>query len=163
MELWKDIKGYEGHYQISNSGEVKSLKKNRQKILSNRVNAFGYHHVSLLKDGKTKEKLVHRLVAEHFLNETEKETVNHIDCNKINNHVDNLEWATRSEQMIHAYHHKLKKPVHNGILTDEEVREIRSIYKARTKDLGMRALARKYNVSDSTIFKLISNRSYKDV
>lgn len=168
MEKWEDINGFEGHYQISNHGRVRSLKRQRPKILKDRVNAFGYHHVSLLKDRKATEKLVHRLVAEHFLDTTPKETVNHKDGNKINNHVSNLEWATREEQMIHAYKNKLKPPVRghtngNSVLTEEEVIEIRSIYVSRSKEFGMRALARKYNVSDSTIDKLVRNKSYKEL
>lgn len=165
---WKDINGFEGIYLISDHGEVMSYKKLRPMILKNRVNAFGYYHVSLRKNGKGIEKLVHRLVAEHFIDGKSKETVNHIDGNKINNHVSNLEWATREEQMTHAYKNNLKTPVRghtngNSVLTEKEVIEIRSIYKSRSKEYGMRALARKYNVSESTIDKLVRNKTYKEL
>jgi hypothetical protein len=165
---WKDINGFEGIYQISDNGQVMSYKKIRPMLLKNRVNAFGYHHVSLRKDGKATEKLVHRLVAEHFIDGETKETVNHIDGNKINNHASNLEWATREEQMTHAYKNKLKAPAHghtngNSVLTEKEVIEIRSIYKARSKEFGMRALAKKYKVSESTIDKLVRNKTYKEL
>jgi hypothetical protein len=168
MEEWKDIKGFEGHYKISNCGNVMSVKRQKPQILKYRVNAFGYHHVSLLLNRKAKEKLVHRLVAEHFVNAEVKETVNHIDGNKINNHFSNLEWATRSEQMIHAYIHSLKSPVQgllqgNHVLGEDEVIEIRCIYKARSKEYGMRALAKKYSVSESTIDKLVRNKTYRNL
>jgi hypothetical protein len=168
MELWKDIKGFEGHYKISNYGNVMSIKRDREKILKNRVNAFGYHHVSLRKDGKAYEKLVHRLVAENFSDAEHKETVNHKDGNKINNHISNLEWATKKEQMVHAYKHHLKAPVSgitngNHVLSVEEVKEIRSIYKPHSKEYGMRALAKKYKVSESTIDKLVRNKTYKEL
>ena len=145
-----------------------SFKKKRPQLLKNRVNAYGYHHVALRKNGKGYEKLVHRLVAENFIDEEPKETVNHKDGNKINNHVSNLEWATKGEQMIHAYKHRLKSPVSgetngNSVLRKDEVKEIRSIYKPRSKEYGMRALARKYNVSQSTIDKLVRNKTYIDL
>ena len=114
MEEWKDIKGYEGIYQVSSYGRIKSLPRGKQfgnryyimkeKILSYNNNGRGYLQVCLTKDKKSKKKLVHRLVAEAFLRKIEgKEYVNHIDGNKSNNRVDNLEWCTRSENQTHAY------------------------------------------------------------
>lgn len=106
-EIWKDIKGYEGLYQVSNLGNVKSLKrqvyagKNRlrwqyEKILStNKTNGNGYKIVSLSKDNKSKNKYIHRLVAETFLNNPNNyKYINHKDENKDNNCVDNLEFCT---------------------------------------------------------------------
>lgn len=101
QEVWKDIKGYEGLYQISNFGKVKSLYSN--KILKNGNNGKGYLFVFLCKDKNSKRFYIHRLVAVHFLpligNKTQ---VNHIDGNKNNNKVDNLEWCTNKENLIHS-------------------------------------------------------------
>lgn len=102
-EKWKDILGYEGLYQISNLGRVKSLERtdslNRiveEKILKPRKDKGGYLMVNLSKDGKLKTFKVHRLVALHFLpNPNNYTEVNHIDENKENNAVSNLEWCDR--------------------------------------------------------------------
>lgn len=107
MEIWKDIKGYEGIYQVSNYGRVKSLnynKTNREGFMSFNNNGTGYLQVCLTKDKKYKKKLVHRLVAKAFIEKPiDKNYINHIDGNKSNNHVENLEWVTRSENQKHAY------------------------------------------------------------
>lgn len=98
-EQWKAIKGFE-EYQISTSGQVKARSG---KILAPNNNGFGYLHVHLMKDGAIHVKKIHRLVAEAFIdNPQAKPQVNHKDGNKSNNTVDNLEWATRSENMKHA-------------------------------------------------------------
>lgn len=100
MEVWKDIEGYEGHYQISNLGDVKSLGFRNQKIekiLTQRTNNQGYRVVGLNKKGKTKLVLVHRLVALAFIdNPNNCPIVNHKDENPLNNNADNLEWCTYS-------------------------------------------------------------------
>ena len=99
MEIWKDIKGYEGLYQVSNKGRVKSLNYRRtgkEKILSSSPNSYGYLIVGLCKNGKQKPFYIHRLVAEAFLtNPNNLLEVNHKDENKENNHVENLEWCDR--------------------------------------------------------------------
>lgn len=106
-EIWKDIQGYEGKYQVSNYGRVKSLigtnQKPREKILTPGVNPQGYLHVSLCVNRRMKGYRVHRLVAEEFIpNPENKKEVNHIDGDKKNNTVDNLEWVTPKENMRHA-------------------------------------------------------------
>lgn len=119
MEVWKDIKGYEGLYQVSNFGNVKSLsrlKKNHskmqhipEKLKSFRVDPQGYLMLDLYKNNKQKTVRVHRLVAEAFVpNDDAKETVNHIDGNKSNNNTSNLEWASFKEQNDHFYKNNLK-------------------------------------------------------
>lgn len=95
MEVWKDIEGFEGLYQISNQGRVKSLWFGKEKILKG-GKARGYLIIGLYKDGKLVMKLVHRLVAEAFLpNPQNLQEVNHKDENKENNNVENLEWCDR--------------------------------------------------------------------
>ena len=104
-EIWRDIEGYEGLYQVSNLGRVKSnYNKNRKTILKNRVNRGRYFTVLLYKNKRSKNFSVHRLVALTFIPNPENKTqVNHIDGNKLNNRAKNLEWVTASENQIHAY------------------------------------------------------------
>ena len=104
-EIWKPVVGYEGLYEVSNLGRVKSLPRKDSKggIKSQRETIWGYLLCQLWKDGKGKNHSVHRLVAEAFIPNPEvKQTVNHIDCNKHNNRADNLEWATQSENVRHS-------------------------------------------------------------
>lgn len=104
-EIWKDITGYEGLYQVSNLGNVMSLNWNHTNTgrLIKPFNNGGYPRVTFRVNGTSKNFLVHRLVADAFLpNEQGKETVNHIDGDKRNNCISNLEWATRGEQTAHA-------------------------------------------------------------
>jgi hypothetical protein len=114
-ELWKDIIDYEGIYQVSNLGRVKSVgrefldrnsKKHcvRERILKSVDNDNGYLIVGLRKDGKNKMHRIHRLVALSFVpNLGNKKTVNHKNLIKYDNRADNLEWSTQSENVIHAY------------------------------------------------------------
>lgn len=110
IEIWKDIVGYEGLYQVSNMGGVKSLPKidrlgrfHRGVLKSQVDNGNGYLLVNLKHDGVQRMRSVHRLVAEAFIpNDHELPEVNHKDGNKKNNVIDNLEWCTRSENVKHA-------------------------------------------------------------
>ena len=100
-EIWKDVEGYEGLYQVSNLGRVRSLYTNRQ--LKKISTSTGYHAVGLYKDGRSKRCSVHRLVAQAFLpNPERKATVNHKNGDKHDNCADNLEWATHEENQRHA-------------------------------------------------------------
>lgn len=102
-EVWKDIPNYEGHYQASNLGRIKSLKR-KGRILKQGISHNGYLSVVLSKNGKVKTYRVHRLICNTFIdNHFNKPEINHIDGNKKNNKISNLEWCTCSENMIHAY------------------------------------------------------------
>ena len=114
LEIWKDVQGYEGLYQVSNLGRVRSMDRWRKngtngyiqkgRILKQEISNCGYSMVHLSFNGKVKGVLVHRLVAIAFIpNPQNKEQVNHIDGRKQNNNTDNLEWATQSENTIHAH------------------------------------------------------------
>ena len=129
IEVWEDIKGYEGRYQVSNMGRVKSsertaagkngsIRQLKERILMPWTDHNGYLQVTLYKaSGKKKKFLVHRLVCEAFLENPEnKPCVNHIDENKTNNVASNLEWCTVKENINHGTHNTrvaktLSKPV----------------------------------------------------
>lgn len=114
-EIWREHPYYNGNYLVSNTGRVKSVDQlvkcksgatriHKGKELKQFKNERGYLCVVITKDKNTKIKKVHRLVAETFIdNPQNKPQVNHIDCNKENNDVSNLEWCTNSENMLHAY------------------------------------------------------------
>lgn len=116
IEIWKDVVGYEGIYQVSNLGNVKSLigyngKKyiSREKLLSKTLSTAGYYKVELFNKKERKSFRVHRLVAIAFIeNPLNKEQVNHIDGNKLNNNVENLEWNTPKENVRHSIDTGLK-------------------------------------------------------
>lgn len=108
-EVWLKIEGYCGKYEVSNMGNVRSLK-GKTKLLQQRTLNSGYLYVSLTSNCKSNNKTVHRLVTEAFIPNPEgKGFVNHIDGNKTNNCANNLEWVTKSENMKHAYKNGLFK------------------------------------------------------
>ena len=109
-EIWKDIIGYEGLYQVSNLGNVKSLKNNKEKIINGGITTKGYKQVELYNKCKCKRHYVHRLVAKIFIsNPNNYPIVNHKDENKLNNCVDNLEWCTNQYNLTYKDTQKNKK------------------------------------------------------
>ena len=176
METWKDIKGYEGHYQVSDMGRVKGLKRTVKhptgypktigsKILNPTV-VKGYYQIDLSKEGKRKRFLVHRLVAEAFIeNKRNSPQVNHKDGNKENNNVNNLEWVTVSENVLHGYKIGLSEPmsgVKNGhaILNKNKVIEIRNDF---SEGVTQKELSERHHVSKSTIQDIVENKTWIDV
>lgn len=135
IPVWRAVKGYEGLYSVSNTGQVKSLFRYK-KVLKPNVKKRGYCTVELFKDGQSKRLLIHRLVAEAFIpNWFNYPQVNHIDEDKTNNNFDNLEWCdcqynvnfgTARKRMIE----KLSKPVLQFTKTGELVREYPSAREA---------------------------------
>ena len=165
-EIWKDITGYEGLYQVSNLGEVKSLErmisngkglvKVKERILTQSITNWGYYRVALYKNGVRKYCKVHRLVAEAFIpNPESKEQVNHIDGNKLNNCVDNLEWSTRIENLNHARINGLygKNYESNYILLKDDNDNIISQYNSKTK------LSEIININNGKILKTFDNNN----
>ena len=154
-EIWKDIVGYEGLYQVSNMGRVRSkerifeskgtgrYKRNAQ-ILSLGKHSKGYLTVTLFKNGKYKRFLIHRLVAKSFLpRDIFKNQVNHIDGNKTNNNISNIEWCDSSENQIHRRDILKKKfapgkPVIQIDNKGNNIREFESISQA-AKSTGIKS------------------------
>ena len=120
LEEWKPVLGFEGHYEVSNYGDIRSIdrvvKREKQgnitkkgQLLVQYVTPKGYCRIQLRDGNKYKNAMVHDIVAQAFIpNSSNKPTVNHIDGCKTNNYVTNLAWATHSEQLIHAYETGLK-------------------------------------------------------
>jgi len=160
IETWKDIEGYEGHYQISSFGNVKSLarfrkSKNgalaplREKIMKQKTTKCGYKVVHLRTVDKSSHPSVHRLVANGFIkNNEQKQTVNHIDGDKQNNHVNNLEWSTHKEQMIHAVENKLLEVRGSPKYTKQFKKEVLEYFIENNPSISKLAL--KFNISERT-------------
>lgn len=109
-EEWKPIEGYEGMYEVSNKGKIKSLARDynnrtlHDRIMKQYVGKTGYFCIRLCKNGKTKLFKVHRLIAEAFIDNPNKlPFINHLDGNKLNNSISNLEWCSPSRNIKHAY------------------------------------------------------------
>lgn len=168
-EIWKDIQGFEGVYKISNRGNVK--KKERRSIYNKRTFPLrktqtpqGYLTVSLNSPDQNKKvtKLVHRLVAQHFIpNPDDLPEVNHIDSNKKNNRVENLEWCTNEQNLKHYQETRLynrntslnrkRKP---NKLSVNEVELIRERY--RNGETNKTQLGKDFKVHRTTITKIIN-------
>lgn len=121
-EIWKDIQGFEGHYQVSNLGRVKSLARTRksgygsmskvnERFLKSKIDRYGYVAYTLCKDNKMSYYTSHKLVATAFIiNPNYYSQINHINGNKLDNSVENLEWCNNSHNMKEAYRLGLSKP-----------------------------------------------------
>ena len=148
QEIWKDVIGYEGLYKISNYGIVKSLPRNgcgsKEKIISKQLNNCGYMTVLLNKANIRKRHLVHRIIAFAFIpNEFNKPDINHIDGNKANNNINNLEWVTKSENVIHSMKNGLKKDYGIGReVTEEHRSNLSKSLKGRKSPCGFKGKKR---------------------
>lgn len=159
-EVWRTVNGFPEKLKVSNLGRIMSGSR----ILKNEVSKCGYYRIHVSHEGKIYRELVHRLVAMAFLpNPKNKPCVNHIDGDKSNNAVDNLEWCTYGENNKHAYDAGLKdsKGENNGQhkLTEEQVLEIRSLYqKRKINGNNGRVLAEKYGVNPKTITDIVNRK-----
>lgn len=173
---WRNVVGYEGYYEVSNSGEVRSTTRTidqvsntgkaykrvlKSKIIQPQPNTRGYLRVELNKQGKAKCYFVQRIVAHAFLGERRpNQQVNHINGVKNDNRASNLEWCTSKENTRHAYITGLRtKENHNrAILTLNDVIAIRISYKKH--GIPRKYLAKLYGVHVSTITKLINKNNW---
>lgn len=173
QEEWKRMiyhdKDLGDFYLVSNLGQIKGVKSG--KVRSRNINHEGYYFVGIsLGNRQTKSCIkVHRAVAETFIaNPNNYPVINHIDGNKLNNCVDNLEWCTQADNTRHAWDNGLITPKrgvdnHWSKLTSEDVKYIREHYILGDNMYGTRGLARKFGVTHEVIRKVIHNQSYIDV
>lgn len=174
-EIWKPIRNYEGLYEVSNFGNVRSLTRkttgNRNRNLAGKpmnisITTTGYPKVELCKDGVSKSLKVHRLVADAFIPVVSGKTViNHKDNDPFNNHVLNLEWCTQKENVQHGYDIGAHKCVR--IITKEQSEFISSFYIPYSRENNMRVLSNILGVKEATIRYEISHprsgRNYLEV
>lgn len=168
-EIWKDIPGYEGKYQVSNLGRVKTLRIfyangwHAEKIRAVHLNNFGYFRLNLRKDGRKKSFQVHTLVALAFIGPCPAgKEINHKNGVITDNKPDNLEYCTHGENMTHKYRVLGVKPNRNNVkLTEEDVRHIRKLFKPYEYTYPM--LAKKFGVTVENIQSIIYRRTWKHI
>jgi hypothetical protein len=164
IEIWKDVPEYEGLYQVSNLGRIKSLPRNgtrnSSRILKPRVD-LGYERVWLSKADVVKPHKISRIVASVFiLNPFNKPEVNHIDGNKSNNNVNNLEWVTKSENIKHAFNTGLAKPIReqkHAVINYNIAHQIRVLCETGMKQVD---IARKFNITPQLVSSVKLNKSW---
>lgn len=165
--MWKDIEGYKGFYQINEEGVVRSLprleyvestrtgghyRKRMGRIIAQSKNNAGYMQVHLHIDGGTKAFSVHRLVAISFIpNPYDKPEVNHIDEDKTNNKVSNLEWSTRVDNELHSSYRMRGSSNGYSLLSEEQVLEIT---KMLSDNISQVNIAKHFNISNHTVHKI---------
>jgi len=175
VEIWQAISGYEGLYEVSSFGRVKSLLRyvnsgyNKKRLLLEiimkpKLNKYGYLTICLWRNSMKKIVTIHRLVAcTYLINDNNYPHINHIDGNKLNNHVDNLEFCTSLHNQRHAVSLGLRdnctkygEDCNFAKLKTEQVKYIRESYNKKT--MNQKTLANKFNVSISTISMILSNK-----
>lgn len=174
-EVWKDVPDYEGYYQVSNKGNVRSVDRVkcdgiRMKGITRKQHAdsCGYMLVALSKDGKQKHLSVHRLVALAFIpNPDNLPQVNHKDEVRNHNNVENLEWCSIIYNQNYGHRRERSSASSKGennaraILSANDVKEIRRTYIPGDKEYGVRALANRFGVKYVTIQKIIQGKLWK--
>lgn len=166
MEIWKDIKGHEGSYQVSNAGKVRSVLRTVKSRHGKRVAdgmmirpfvCHGYYRVKLRKDSLQYKFYVHRLVAEAFVsNPHKKPIINHINGIKSDNRIENLEWVTNSENIRHAYDTGLRNPNRPyRRFNNEQIIQIRLL----ANSMGLKLVASKFNTTPKDIRGILKRSS----
>lgn len=178
-EIWRDVKGYERVYQVSNHGKIRSVKRTVKYNgvgkgsgthiypsleLKQCLNTVGYYHVSLSINNVRKRHMVHRIVAEAFCNKQfGKNYVNHIDGNYLNNVYDNLEWVSSIENARHAIvtglHNVYGEDSHLSKFTNEQAEVIRRI---KEKGISTKDLTTLLGVHKSCINRMCNGETYNE-
>lgn len=179
IEIWMPCPEYENVYEISNLGRLKSKAVYIQnegnfdggyikhiKVKNQTINRDGYMTSKLCYLGKCRRLTIHRLVAKAFIPNPDNCTqVNHIDGNKMNNNIKNLEWVTAARNVQHAWEtglmtneHMLGSKHHNAKVTEKDVKDIRA-----NKALTRKELCLKYNLSASTLADILNKKTWKHV
>lgn len=179
-EIWKSIKNYEGYYEVSNFGRVKSLtkewvagkgsirKKGETILRFSKVKARNgiYYHVNVCVDKERRSLRINRLVAEHFCEKPQGcEVVNHLDCDTTNNRADNLEWTTTLGNVRYSWEKGFKKSLKgekHGMakLKPEDVRNIRKLSgngKTHTE------ICKLFNVTRSNVTQIVNGKRWKHI
>lgn len=162
MEIWKDIPGFEGRYQVSDEGRVRNAAG---RLLKPSTHRDGYQHIKLSMGGKTRSAFVHRLVAVAFLPAVPGRCeVDHLDCDKRNNAATNLEWVNRCENMQRAAScGRLVQPDNSGEkngsakITAAVAREIRAVAGSATQE----AIGRRFGISRRAVGMILSGQRWR--
>ena len=181
MEIWKDVIGFEGAYQVSNFGNAKSVDRKvkhnfgglalkKGKLLKLIPDKDGYLRVNLKRQQKTNNRIVHRLVASAFIDNPEnKPQVNHKNGIKNDNRVENIEWCTTFENRQHAYDTGLQNSFTRqgeknnfNKLREEDVRGIRLLYNKKN-GFTQKRLSEIYGVTQSCVWNIIKNKTWKQL
>lgn len=163
-EKWKIIRNFQD-YEISNLGNIRSLKNNKEKILNQNINGRGYVCINLSQNGKIKTKYIHILIYENLHNCKLKnnECIHHIDENRLNNNLNNL------EKMIKSNHHKLHANIenrkgennNNSILITQDVLQIKLLLKI--DKLTQNEIANIFGISQTTVSKIKRNIIWSNI
>lgn len=157
-EIWKDIKNFEGHYQVSNLGRVKSIKFSNYRIMKTKL-CHGYPQVGLrLLNKPRKFMYIHRLLGIHFLdNPNNYEEINHKDGNRSNNNLTNLEWCSSSQNIKHSFDKLGKQPrwgekCNFAKLTKNEVLKIKDLL--NNTELTQKEIGKRFGVGQQQISRI---------
>jgi DNA-binding transcriptional regulator YiaG len=175
-EIWKDVVGWEGLYQVSSLGRFKSLSREKtigargkilmKSFLMKQGQSRGYFYIIFYRNGIIEKHQSHRVVANHFIKNSEnKRTVNHINGNKKDNTINNLEWLNDSEQQKHAVKIGLRNKTlgensNLSKLNETSVKEIRELHKQKIKQ---NELASIYKINRNTVHNIVNNITWKHI
>jgi hypothetical protein len=162
MEIWKKIEGF-GNYSVSSEGRVKN--ESTGLILKTSIPKRGYHHWIVKKNGKRFNFRIHRLVAKAFIpNPKNLDEVNHINGNKTDNRIENLEWCTHSENVSHSFSIGLQstKGINHPLtkLSENDVLGIRKLY---SENVPQTDIAKIYNYSYGAINKIVNRKNWTHI
>ena len=155
--VWKDIRDFEGLYQVSENGDIRNTATMKQRAISNWGDR--YKVATLYKDGKSTTRYIHRIVADAFVEKEMQifDCVNHIDGNKKNNHYSNLEWTDHSGNLGHAWDNKLRgnKPEMSNSIKSLNMRSRFAINELSNCGVDVKTIASSFNVTERIVFIVI--------